>query len=69
MAAAILMHRDVLAAVQLADMPERVEPGAGTIDFAPIMAALRAIGWRGLVEAEFMPATPGRTGKAGRSLR
>lgn len=64
MAAAILAHRAVLATVQLADMPGRVEPGAGTIDFAPIVAALRTIGWRGLVEAELMPATPGRAGEA-----
>ncbi|KXU31866.1 xylose isomerase [Sphingobium sp. 22B] len=55
MAAAIVAQADILAAVQIADMPGRVQPGAGVIDFAPIMAALRTIGWGGLVEAELMP--------------
>ncbi|SCW60790.1 hydroxypyruvate isomerase [Sphingobium faniae] len=64
MAAAIMAHADMLAAVQIADMPGRIEPGAGMIDFAPIMTALRAIGWRGLVEAELMPARPGVGGEA-----
>jgi len=63
MAGAILAHADILAAVQLADMPRRVEPGAGAIDFAPILAALRAIEWTRLVEAEFMPSTPGLVGE------
>lgn len=64
MAAAIVAQADILAGVQLADMPGRVEPGAGGIAFAPIMAALRAIGWKGLVEAELMPAKPGVQGEA-----
>ncbi|WP_232307524.1 sugar phosphate isomerase/epimerase family protein [Sphingobium chungbukense] len=59
MAAAIVAHADILSAVQMADMPDRVQPGAGVIDFAPIIAALRTIGWRGLVEAELMPKMPG----------
>ena len=63
MADAIIAQADILAGVQLADMPGRVEPGAGTMDFAPILAALRAIGWKGLVEAEFMPSTPGPAGE------
>lgn len=64
MAAAIIAHADMLAAVQIADMPGRIEPGEGVIDFTPILAALRAIGWNGLVEAELMPARPGRAGEA-----
>lgn len=63
MAAEIVRHADILAGVQLADMPGRVEPGAGMIDFTPIMAALRTIGWTGLVEAEFMPSMPGAAGE------
>jgi len=63
MAAAIVAQADMLAGVQLADMPGRVEPGAGRIAFTPIMAALRAIGWSGLVEAELMPAQPGVEGE------
>ncbi|AEG51182.1 Xylose isomerase domain-containing protein TIM barrel [Sphingobium chlorophenolicum L-1] len=64
MAAAILAQADILRAVQIADMPGRVEPGAGVIDFVPIMAALRRIGWGGLVEAELMPREPGVEGEA-----
>ena len=64
MAALILAQADILAAVQIADMPGRVQPGAGVIEFAPIMAALRQIGWRGLVEAELMPKAGGVEGEA-----
>lgn len=46
------------------DMPGRVQPGAGVIDFAPMMAALRHIGWKGLVEAELMPQRQGVEGEA-----
>lgn len=64
MAAQIVTNAEILAAVQIADMPERVEPGAGDIDFAPILAALRAVGWTGLIEAEFTPSRPGVAGEA-----
>lgn len=64
MAAAIEAQADILAAVQIADMPDRVQPGVGLIDFAPIMAALRTIGWGGLVEAELMPKVQGVEGEA-----
>lgn len=64
MAAAIAANAGRLAAVQIADMPGRVEPGAGTLDFASVFAALDAIGWAGLIEAEFSPAAPGVCGEA-----
>jgi len=64
MAAEIVAQADRLAIVQLADMPGRVEPGAGgLIDFDPIVAALEAIGWQGLIEAEFNPAQSGAAGE------
>jgi len=63
MGALIQANGDILAAVQLADMPGRVEPGAGEIDFGPIMAALEAIGWHGLVEGEFDAARSGADGE------
>lgn len=53
--AAILSHAGRLRAVQIADVPGRVEPGAGELAFAPILAALDRIGWRGMLEAEFDP--------------
>lgn len=49
----IKANADILAAIQIADVPGRVEPGAGDIDFVALAAALDRIGWRGLVEAEF----------------
>ncbi len=63
MAALVRAHADCLAAVQIADMPGRVEPGAGEIDFVPMMAALADIGWRGLIEAEFDPLHSGLEGE------
>lgn len=64
MAALIRVHADRLMAIQIADMPGRVQPGAGTIAMAPVMTALAEIGWQGLVEAEFNPAPPGAEGEA-----
>ncbi|QEH78288.1 TIM barrel protein [Sphingomonas sp. C8-2] len=54
-AAAILAQADRLRVVQIADMPGRVEPGAGELDFASILAALDRIGWQGMLEVEFDP--------------
>ena len=64
MADAVRRHADLLIAVQIADMPGRVEPGAGALDMAGIAAALDAIGWQGLVEAEFLPSRPSPDGEA-----
>lgn len=63
MADAVRANADIMAAVQLADMPGRVEPGEGVIGFGAIIAALAGIGWEGLVEAEFNPALPGLPGE------
>lgn len=41
--------------VQLADAPDRGEPGSGTVDFASIGAALRNAGYAGTVAAEYKP--------------
>lgn len=60
----IMAQADLLAAVQIADMPGRIEPGAGTVDFAPMLTALRTIGWKGLIEAELTPSRPGATGES-----
>lgn len=59
---------DDVAVLQLADMPGRVEPGAGEIDFAPILGHAIARGYRGLVELEHQWSTPGRRGEE-RGLR
>lgn len=67
MAAAIRDYGARIAAVQLADMPRRIEPGAHPVAFAPIMAALDDTGCTGLVEAEFNPARLRKSGERGRS--
>ena len=41
--------------VQLADAPDRGEPGSGTVDFAAVGAALRSSGYAGTVAAEYKP--------------
>lgn len=45
-----------LGMVQVADIPGRVEPGAGHLDWAAIAAALVRVQYRGLVELELEPA-------------
>jgi hydroxypyruvate isomerase len=42
--------------VQFADCPGRVEPGSGTLDFAPLMQALRSSGYAGWLGAEYRPS-------------
>lgn len=46
---------DRIGHVQLADAPERGEPGSGTVDFAALGDALRAAGYTGSVAAEYRP--------------
>lgn len=41
--------------VQLADSPDRGEPGSGTVDFTVIGRALRSAGYSGTVAAEYKP--------------
>jgi hydroxypyruvate isomerase len=50
---------DDIAVLQLADMPGRVEPGAGDIDFASILAHAIRKGYSGLVELEYGWTEPG----------
>jgi hydroxypyruvate isomerase len=50
-------------AVQVADVPGRVEPGAGRLPFRAIASALEEIGWTAPVEAEFTPARGGSDGE------
>ena len=56
-------HAATLACVQIADMPGRVEPGAGELDFRPLLQALDDVGYAGLLEAEFFASRPGREGE------
>lgn len=49
--------------VQVADVPARVEPGAGTLDWDAIGVALNAAGHFGITELECEPALPGQAGE------
>lgn len=48
-------HAERIGHVQLADAPDRGEPGSGTIAFEAVGAALRAAGYAGTVAAEYRP--------------
>jgi len=43
--------------IQLADSPERHEPGTGEIHYAHVLAALDALGYQGYVGLEYNPTT------------
>jgi hydroxypyruvate isomerase len=51
---------DAISLVQLADNPGRLEPGTGEINFARILAELRLLDYRGVVELEYNWSTPTR---------
>lgn len=44
--------------VQAADMPDRNEPGTGTLDWAKVMRTLRAVGYDGAIGLEYFPTMP-----------
>ncbi len=52
----IARHADAIAYVQVADPPDRREPGAGRLDFGAIFAALETSGYDGWVSAEYAPS-------------
>jgi hydroxypyruvate isomerase len=62
-AAGIALLAGRIGHVQFADCPGRGEPGTGTLDFAPLLLALRAAGYAGWLGAEYKPS-----GQAGQSL-
>lgn len=62
-AAVIRNSAATLGGVQIADIPDRVEPGAGDLNLADVLAAVDAIGWTGLIEAEFAASRPGPEGE------
>jgi hydroxypyruvate isomerase len=50
---------DLVALVQIADVPGRIEPGLGEINFETFFAELMTLGYNGLVELEHLWAEPG----------
>jgi hydroxypyruvate isomerase len=61
---AIARSAGVIGMVQAADVPGRVEPGAGRLPWRAIFEALDRAGYAGLVELELEPAIPGVEGEA-----
>lgn len=52
-------HWDRIGHVQIAAVPSRAEPDEGEVNYAAVLAALDARGWKGLVGLEYKPR--GRT--------
>jgi len=46
----------VIGHVQIADVPERHEPGTGEINYPNVLAALDRLGYTGWVGCEYRPA-------------
>lgn len=55
-AAGIRLLAGCIGHVQFADCPGRGEPGTGTLDFAPLLQALRDSGYDGWLGAEYRPS-------------
>lgn len=53
--ATIRQHADRFAHVQIADSPDRHEPGTGEIAYERVLAALEAAGYEGYVGLEYVP--------------
>ncbi|GAA3838876.1 TIM barrel protein [Amycolatopsis tucumanensis] len=48
---------DVVSHVQIADLPDRGEPGSGTVDWAARLRELRQLGYAGPFGLEYVPTT------------
>lgn len=55
--AAIETNIDAIGHIQLADSPNRNEPGTGELEWAPIFAAIDKVGFTGRIGLEYKPST------------
>lgn len=51
---------DVVSHVQIADLPDRTEPGTGTVDWAEQLRGVQALGYSGPIGLEYHPTTDTR---------
>jgi hydroxypyruvate isomerase len=54
---------DKIASFQLADVPGRLEPGTGEINFVALLRHIRRRGFNGLMELEYLTELPGKAGE------
>lgn len=50
-------HMDIVSHIQIADLPDRTEPGMGIIDWAAQLAEIKALGYDGPIGLEYWPTT------------
>jgi hydroxypyruvate isomerase len=48
----------LVAHVQVADMPDRNEPGTGSLDWTKVISTLRDLGYAGAIGLEYFPTLP-----------
>ncbi len=58
MAAVLAGRIHLVAHVQVADMPDRNEPGTGSIDWDQVRRTLRDLGYAGAIGLEYFPTMP-----------
>jgi len=51
------LSKDLIALVQIGEVPGRKEPGTGELDFAYIFRVLRELNWKGYVDTEMGTST------------
>lgn len=54
----------LVAHVQVADMPDRHEPGTGNLDWGKVIGTLRKLGYRGAIGLEYLPTMPAESSLA-----
>ncbi|HUD90347.1 hypothetical protein [Sphingobium sp.] len=60
---ALAACRDVIGLIQIADIPGRIDPGLGQLDWPAILRQIVEQGYEGLLELEFQPVNPSAAGE------
>lgn len=51
-------HADLVSHIQIADLPDRHQPGTGTVDWSQLFTAIDGSGYAGYVSLEYIPEGP-----------